>query len=171
MGMPSKLKNMNLYNDGQSYLGVVTAVTVPKLTRKMEAFRGGGMLGSAKADFGLDDDAMKMEWTIGGYVKQILQQYGAVGVDGVQLRFAAAFQRDDTQEVDSVEIVVRGRHSEIDRGESKVGDDTEVKITTECVYYKETLNGETLYEIDLLNMIQMVGGVDVTESLRRAIGL
>ncbi|WP_275892513.1 phage major tail tube protein, partial [Achromobacter xylosoxidans] len=39
------------------------------------------------------------------------------------------------------------------------------------VYYKETLNGETLYEIDLLNMIQMVGGVDVTESLRRAIGL
>ncbi|MFY4039338.1 phage major tail tube protein [Achromobacter xylosoxidans] len=171
MGMPSKLKNMNLYNDGQSYLGVVTAVTVPKLTRKMEAFRGGGMLGSAKADFGLDDDAMKMEWTIGGYVKQILRQYGAVGVDGVQLRFAAAFQRDDTQEVDSVEIIVRGRHSEIDRGESKVGDDTEVKITTECVYYKETLNGETLYEIDLLNMIQMVGGVDVTESLRRAIGL
>ena len=78
MGMPSKLKNMNLYNDGQSYLGVVTAVTVPKLTRKMEAFRGGGMLGSAKADFGLDDDAMKMEWTIGGYVKQILKQYGAV---------------------------------------------------------------------------------------------
>ncbi|MGX9694909.1 phage major tail tube protein [Achromobacter anxifer] len=171
MGMPYKLKNMNLFNDGQSYLGVVTAVTLPKLTRKMEAFRAAGMLGSAKADFGLDDDAMKMEWTTGGYVKQILRQYGAVGVDGVQLRFAASYQRDDTQEVDYVEIIVRGRHSEIDRGESKVGEDTEVKITTECVYYKETINGETLYEIDLLNMIQMVGGVDVAESLRRGIGL
>ncbi|CAB3850284.1 hypothetical protein LMG26858_01671 [Achromobacter anxifer] len=171
MGMPFKLKNMNLYNDGTSYLGIVTAVTPPKLTRKMEAFRAGGMLGAAKADFGLDDDAMKMEWTVGGYVKQILQQYGAVGVDGVQLRFAQAFQRDDTQEVVAVEIVVRGRHSEIDRGESKVGDDTEQKISTECVYYKETHDGETLYEIDLLNMIHMVGGVDVTESIRRAIGL
>lgn len=171
MGMPYKLKNMNLFNDGQSYLGVVTAVTVPKLARKMEAFRAGGMLGSAKADFGIDDDAMKMEWVIGGYVKQILKQYGAVGVDGVQLRFAAAYQRDDTQEVDAVEIVVRGRHSEIDRGESKVGDDTEIKVATECVYYKETHNGEVLYEIDLLNMIHMVAGVDVTESLRRAIGL
>ena len=46
-----------------------------------------------------------------------------MGVDGVQLRCAAAYQRDDTQEVDSVEIIVRGRHSEIDRGEAKVGDD------------------------------------------------
>ncbi|MFU1906036.1 phage major tail tube protein [Bordetella avium] len=171
MGMPYKLKNMNLYNDGSSYLGIVTSVTPPKLTRKMEAFRAGGMLGAAKADFGLDDDAMKMEWTVGGYVKQILQQYGAVGVDGVQLRFAQAFQRDDTQETVSVEIIVRGRHSEIDRGEAKVGDDTEHKVATECVYYKETHDGEVLYEIDLLNMIQMVAGVDVTESLRRAIGL
>ena len=46
-----------------------------------------------------------------------------------------------------------------------------MKITTECVYYKETLNGETLFAIDLLNMIHMVAGVDVSESLRRAIGL
>ena len=90
--------------------------------------------------------------------------YKRQGVDGVQLRFAAASQRDDTQEVDSVEIIVRGRHSESDRGEAKVGDDTEVKITTECVYYKETLHGETLFEIDLHNMIHMVAGVDVSES-------
>jgi P2 family phage contractile tail tube protein len=171
MGMPSKLKNMNLFNDGTTYIGLVTAATPPKLSRKMEAFRAGGMIGSAKVDFGLDDDALKMEWTVGGYVKQILKQYGATSVDGVQLRFAQAFQRDDTEEVDAVEIVVRGRHSEVDRGESKVGDDTEWKITTECTYYKETVNGETLLEVDLFNMIYMVGGVDKTEAIRRAIGL
>lgn len=171
MGMPRKLKNMNLYNDGASYLGVVTAVTPPKLTRKMEAFRAGGMQGAAKADFGLDDDALKMEWTIGGYMKQILQQYGAVGVDGVQLRFAQAYQKDDTNEVTAVEIVVRGRHSEIDRGESKVGDDTEIKISTECVYYKESIDGETIFEIDLLNMIHIVGDTDTLASIRSAIGL
>ncbi|MNV25892.1 Phage tail tube protein FII [compost metagenome] len=171
MAMPSKLKQMNIFNDGQSYIGIATAVTQPKLSRKMEAFRAGGMLGAAKADFGLDDDALKMEWTVGGYVKQILQQFGAVGVDGVQLRFAAAYQRDDTEEVDAVEIVVRGRHSEIDRGESKVGDDTEWKISTECTYYKETLNGETLFEIDVFNLVYMVAGIDKTEALRRAIGM
>lgn len=63
MGMPSKLKNMNVYNDGTSYAGVATSVTLPKLTRKMEAFRGGGLGGAVKVDFGLDDDALKVEWT------------------------------------------------------------------------------------------------------------
>lgn len=171
MGLPTKLKNMNVYNDGTSYAGVATSVTLPKLTRKMEAFRAGGVAGAIKADFGLDDDALKVEWTCGGYVKQILQQYGATDVAGVQLRFAQAYQRDDTNEVTAVEIVVRGRHSEIDRGESKVGDDTEVKIVTECVYYKESHDGQTVFEIDLVNMIHMVGEIDTMQAIRTAIGL
>lgn len=171
MGMPRKLKNMNLYVDGQSYVGEVSAVTLPNLARKMEAWRGGGMGGALKADLGLDDDAMQMEWTIGGYSKQVLTQFGQGTTDAVQLRFAAAYQRDDTGEVDAVEVVVRGRHSELDRGEAKPGEDTEWKITTQCSYYKETLNGETLIEIDIPNMIQNIGGVDGMEAARRALGL
>jgi P2 family phage contractile tail tube protein len=171
MGMPSKLKNMNITNDAESMLGVATAVTLPKLSRKMEAFRAAGMGGAAKVDFGLDDDALKLEWTCSGYVKKVLQQMGNGTVDGVQLRFMGAYQRDDTGAVDSVEIVFRGRHSELDRGDSKVGDDTEWKITTECVYYKETLNGDVLIEIDLFNLVEMVGGVDRNEAIRRAIGM
>ncbi|WP_459614366.1 phage major tail tube protein [Bordetella sp. 2513F-2] len=169
--MPSKLKNLNLYNDGASYLGEIASFTPPKLSRKMEAYRAAGMLGAAHADFGLDDDALQVEWSVGGYVKQVLQQYGATGVDGVQLRFAQAYQRDDTEDVDTVEIVLRGRHSELDRGDAKVGDDTEWKITTKCTYYKETLNGETLLEIDLFNLVYMVNGVDKQEAIRRAIGM
>lgn len=171
MGLPSKLKNMNVYNDGTSYAGVATSVTPPKLTRKMEAFRGGGLGGAVKADFGLDDDALKVEWACGGYLTQTLKQYGAVDVAGVQLRFAAAYQRDDTNEVMSVEIIVRGRHSEIDRGELKVGEDTEMKMVTECVYYKEVVDGETIFEIDVINMIHMVGNVDTMQAIRTAIGL
>ncbi|SAI47510.1 phage major tail tube protein [Bordetella ansorpii] len=171
MGMPRKLKNLNLFVDGASYIGEVSAVTLPNLTRKQEAWRGGGMLGAAKADFGLDDDALQMEWTIGGYIKQVLQQMGAGSIDAVQLRFAGAYQRDDTNEVDAVEVVVRGRHSELDRGEAKAGEETEWKVTTQCVYYKETFNGEVLVEIDLMNMVAMVGGIDTTEAIRRAIGL
>ncbi|TBM13922.1 phage tail protein, partial [Hafnia alvei] len=47
MGMPRKLKYLNLFNDGLSYMGVVSSVTLPKLTRKLENYRGGGMNGSA----------------------------------------------------------------------------------------------------------------------------
>ena len=47
MALPRKLKYLNLFNDGLSYMGVVQSVTLPKLTRKLENYRGGGMNGSA----------------------------------------------------------------------------------------------------------------------------
>jgi P2 family phage contractile tail tube protein len=96
---------------------------------------------------------------------------GTTTASGVLLRFTQGFQRDDTGAIDNVEIVVRGRHSVLDRGEAKVGEDTEWDVTTECVYYKESINGEVLVEIDLLNMIEMYAGVDRMEILRRAIGI
>ena len=46
MALPRKLKYLNMFNDGLSYMGVVESVTLPKLTRKLEKYRGGGMPGA-----------------------------------------------------------------------------------------------------------------------------
>src|SRR5476649_1322045 len=77
MALPKKLKYLNLFNDGHHYLGVVSSLTLPKLTRKLENYRGGGMSGAASVDFGLDDDALTLEWTIGGMDELVLQQWAA----------------------------------------------------------------------------------------------
>lgn len=171
MALPRKLKNLNLFNDGGSCKGVVSSVTLPKLARKLEAWRGGGMDGPVKVDLGLSDDGLQLEWTLGGWDLLALRQFGATSASGVQLRFAGAVQRDDTGEVSAVEVVVRGRHEEIDFGESKPGEDTEHKVVTTCSYYKLTVDGEELIEIDLLNMICIVDGVDLLAEQRAAIGL
>lgn len=171
MGLPRKLKNMNLFVDGGSYIGEAEEVVLPKLSRKTEAYRGGGMAGAVHVDMGLDDDALKAEWTIGGYKMEILKQMKAVAADGVQLRFAGAFQRDDTGEVTAVEVVMRGRHQEVDRGTYKVGDNSTTKVSTNCVYYKETVNGAVVTEIDVLNMIHIVDGEDLLKAQRKALGL
>lgn len=169
--LPRKLKNMNLFVDGISYVGEVDSVTLPKLSRKTEAWRGGGMSGAVHADMGLDDDALKAEWSIGGYPEQVLKQYAITDAGGVMLRFAGALQREDKSGVDAVEVVMRGRHTEIDRGEQKVGEAGGTKIATACVYYKESLNGKVLVEIDVLNMVEIVDGVDRLAEQRKAIGL
>ena len=54
MALPRKLKNFNLLLDGESYAGVASEVVLPKLTRKTEEFRGGGMNGPVSADMGLE---------------------------------------------------------------------------------------------------------------------
>ncbi|CFQ36792.1 phage major tail tube protein [Yersinia bercovieri] len=170
MALPRKLKLMNLFNDGRDYMGIVSAITLPKLTRKLENYRGGGMNGVAPIDLGLDDDALSMEWSMGGLDELVLQQWGAPKVDGVPLRFAGAYQRDDTGEVTAVEVEIRGRHKEIDGGESKQGEDTETKVSTQCTYYKLTIDGKVVMEIDVVNLIEMVNGVDLLEAQRKAIG-
>ena len=171
MAMPRKLKNMNLFNNGTSYMGVAKSVTLPPLSRKMEGYRGGGMNGPVKADLGWSDDGIQIEWMTGGLDLIVLKQFGMIKADGVPLRWAGAFQQDDTGEISAVEVTVRGRHETIEMGDAAPGEDTEHSITTTCSYYKLTVDGEDIIEIDLLNFIEIIDGVDMLAEQRKAIGI
>lgn len=171
MAMPRKLKNLNLFNDGNSYLGVAKSVTLPALARKMESYRGGGMNGPVKADLGFSDDGIQFEWKTGGIDLISLRQFGTVNASGVALRFSGPYQQDDTGEVSNVEVVVRGRHETIEMGDAQPGEDTEHSMTTTCTYYKLTVDGEEVIEIDLLNFVEKVNGADMLEKHRTAMGI
>ncbi len=164
MALPRKLKNMNLFNEGRSYLAEVPSVTLPKLTRKLEEYRGGGMDGTVKLDMGAE--AMEMEFTAGGPLRDVLLQTTASTIGGIFLRFAGQYQNDSAGTSDAVEVTVRGRHEEIDMGEQKVGEGGEFKAKMALVYYRLEWNGEVLIEIDVLNMIHIVGGVDRLADMR-----
>ncbi|STQ46104.1 phage major tail tube protein [Ewingella americana] len=127
------------------------------------------MSGSVSVDFGLDDDALALEWTIGGMDELVLQQWGSTA--DIPLRFAGSFQRDDTGDISAVEVVMRGRHKEFDFGEYKQGEDTETKISTQCTYFKLTIDGKELIEVDTVNMVEIVNGVDRLAEHRSALGL
>lgn len=169
MGLPRKLKDLMLFNSGLAYVGQVASFTLPKLTRKLDDWRGGGMDGVIKIDLG--SEAMEAEWSLGGPMRDVLSQYAVVGATGVGLRFACAYQQDDTGEVDSVEVEIRGRHEEIDMGEQKLGEGGEFKVKTAIAYYKLVWNGLTVIEIDVQNGILIVDGVDRRAELRAAIGI
>ena len=171
MAMPRKLKNLNLFNDGNSYLGLVKSLTLPALGRKMEAYRGGGMNGPVKVDLGLSDDGIQFEWKTGGLDLISLRQFGAVNASSVALRFSGPYQQDDTGETSNVEVVVRGRHETIEMGDAQPGEDTEHSMATTCSYYKLTVDGEEIIEIDLLNFVEKVNGVDMLEKHRTGMGI
>lgn len=171
MAMPRKLKNMNMFNDANSYQGVAKTVTLPDLARKMESYRGAGMDGPVKADMGHSDDGIQLEWTLGGLDLITLRQFGITNASGVALRFAGAYQRDDDGSASAVEVIMRGRHETYSFGDAEPGEDTEHTITTTCTYYKLIVDGNVEVEIDLLGMVFMVNGEDRLAEQRRAIGL
>ena len=169
MALPNILKQFNLFDDGNSLLGEIEEVGLPKLGRKTEAYQGGGMLGPVDIDLG--NEKLELEITCGGWLRNAVLSYGQAKAASSAWRFAGAYQRDDTGDVMAVEIHARGRFSEIDRGKAKVGDKSQTKLKASLTYYKEVIDGVTLLEIDLLNFVFIVNGVDMLDKQRKAIGL
>lgn len=168
MGFPAKLKDMNFFEDGDSFKGQVPEVTLPKLALKLEDYRAGGMAGPVQIDFGLEK--IELEFKAGGLVRGFFRQFGAVAIDGKLNRFAGAYQDDSTGAVVALECITRGRTSEIDMGTSKPGDDTEQTFKTACSYYKLVVDGEVWCEIDMIAGIFIVFGNDRRAEIRAAIG-
>ncbi|MGE4323544.1 MAG: phage major tail tube protein [Sphingobium sp.] len=158
MGLPRTLVNINAYADGMGYLGVVSEFEQPKLTLATEDFRGGGMIGAAKLDKGLEP--LEATLTLGGHEKALIRKFGTTDVEGVRLRLVAAYRADDGSPAQAVEIYAGGRFTEIDMGKDKPGDATEHKYTAALTYYRRVVDGRTEVEIDIIQGVFMVDGVD-----------
>ncbi|MXF04478.1 phage major tail tube protein [Escherichia coli] len=171
MGLPAKLKNFNIFVDGRSMIGTAQELTLPKLTQKLIAYRGGGMMAAVNVAMGLDDNALDMDITVGGLEPALLEKLAVSTADGMQLRFQGAFQDDSDAHYTTCVIQTRGRFTEVDWGNAKVGEDTTHKYTLKNTYVKITVDEKNLYEVDALNMIWVVGGVDKTAEMRKALGL
>ncbi len=169
MALPKKLKFMNLFHDGSNFAGQIEEVVLPVLTRTMEDYRGGGMNAPIKTDQGME--ALTMEWTCGGLMEGPIRQFGITQHDGVLLIFAGSYDAEDGSGVVPVEVEVRGRHSAIDSGTAKQGEGGTMKVTSEISYYCLRINGDDVIEIDILNMVETVGGVDRLKEHRTALGL
>lgn len=101
----------------------------------------------------------------------MISTWGTLRHDGVLLRFAGALQGDDSEGVDSLEVVMRGRFSEFDPGKAKAGDKTEIKYKLAVSYYRLSINGQVLIEIDPVNFVEVVNGIDRLAQVRAALGI
>ncbi|MGX2040668.1 phage major tail tube protein [Methylocaldum sp. MU1018] len=168
--LPRKLKNFNLFIDGVGFAGRVPEITLPKLTRKMDDYRGGGMNAPVSIDMGMDK--LEAEFSLAEYNPVVLRQFGMADSQAIVLRFKGAALADDAGgQSDAIEVVMRGRWQEIERGAAKPGDNSDMKVKVAIAYYKELLNGEALIEIDVIGMKEIVGGVDRLAQQRAALGI
>ena len=166
MALPRKLKKMDTFIDGVSYGGECKTLTLPKLTRKMEEYRGGNMPGPAKYDLGFE--MIEVEHEYGGFMPAIMAAWGGTAVDATTIQWRGVYQTDQGS-TDLVEITVRGRHEEVEGGDAKTGEDTMFKVKTTCVYYRCEVNGTVLVELDSINDVDFSGGVDRSAAIRAAL--
>ncbi|USI72698.1 phage major tail tube protein [Sphingomonas morindae] len=164
MAYPRILKHMMLFNEGRAYIGEASAITLPKLSRKIEKWRGAGMDGAVPIDLGMGDEFV-LEHGYPGPILQVLRQYGT----SATLRFAGSYEQ--AGRADGIEVYARGLHEEIDGGESKPGELGAFKVKTTLSYYRLEWNGVPVIEIDPINMVLTVNGVDLLAAHRANLGI
>jgi hypothetical protein len=168
--IPRKLKNFALFVDGYGYAGRCEEIALPKLTRKMEEFRAGGMDGPVEIDLG--QEKLECEVTLAEYDESVIKQYGLQDGSAVKVKMKGSIERDDASgDKDPVEVVLQGRWRELDFGTWKGGENSTLKMAVAATYYKYSSKGEDLIEIDLVNMVCLVGGQDRLATTRANLGI
>ena len=155
MAVPHKLRLFTCFVNGSNCIGKVSSVTLPKLTRKTEDFQGGGMIGSAAVDLGLDSGALDTTMVVGGLVQSLLLNYCG-DIDETRFRFAGEYYTDGESLL--VEVELRGRIT--------------VSYTMKNTYYRLTIDDKPLFEFDLLNFIYKKDGKNIyPDRITSALGM
>ncbi|MBD9439026.1 phage major tail tube protein [Pseudomonas sp. PDM04] len=166
--IPEVLSNCAAFIDGVSFAGEVPTLTLPKLTKKTDDYQGGGM--SAPIEMGMGLEKLEAAFTTNGVRRESLKYFGLADQTACNAVFRAAY-KGLKGAVKAVIVTLRGAVKEVDMGDWKPGDKAEIKHAMSVTYYKLEIDGRVMYEIDPLNMIQVIDGVDQLAAERTALGL
>lgn len=161
------LKNFSLFVDGRGYVGKAEEVTPPKLTIKTEEFRGGGMDAPVEIDLGMEK--LECQFVLAEFDKEIMKQFGLADGKAVQVTLRGALCDDSS--TSPIVIKLRGAYKEQDFGKFKAGEKGTLTCSVSCRYYSLEIDGESIVEIDIENMIRKINGNDVMAEIRDALGI
>ena len=167
--LANDVKDWNLFIDGLSYSGRVEELSLPTLTRKTEEYFAGGMLAPVELDMGMEK--LEMDFTLREFNTEVLGYFGNPAIGGINMRCSAVTFNESSVNTDSVEVVFRGRWRSLEQGTLKRGESSTLKVGVALSYYKYSQNGTPIIEIDPINYIEIINGVDRAKDRRKALGL
>ncbi len=167
--LPRTLNNFNVFVDTHSWAGVAESVTIPKITKKTEDFRGAGMIGDVSLSMGYEK--LEGEVVYAGFDVKQYRQLGVCGTSDLPVRFVGMYQRQDNCTSQIVEIYTRGQAIELDPGDSKNGEKTEIKMSYNYTYYRMEVDGVVEVELDFINGVERFGETDIAKNIKELLGL
>lgn len=162
------LKYLNLIVDGRGYAGKIEEYSPPDLAVSTEEFRAGGM--DAPIDIDMGQEKMTCSFVLPSYDADLLALWGVKDGSQVQLTAKGSLESPDGTKT-AVAHHMRGKVTSMARGTWGSGKKPSLTITLSLTYYREVHGQRTINEIDVVNMVRIVDGVDHLAEHRGNIGL
>jgi uncharacterized protein len=166
--IPRVLKNFNLLVDGRGLAGSVSKLTLPSLTTQMEEFRGGGMDIPAEIDMGMEKLETSFEQF--EYDENTLSLFGLADGAATQVTARGALRRDGEPAVAMV-VNMTGVIKQFEPGDWETGSKATANFQMALRYLKIRIGSRDVAEIDVVNMVRKINGVDQLATIRQAIGV
>ncbi|MCZ6913071.1 MAG: phage major tail tube protein [Rickettsia endosymbiont of Ixodes persulcatus] len=167
--VPHTLKNFNLFiakagASQESFAGLITELTLPKLSIKTEEFRAGGMDAPIPIEVGME--SLNCDFSLAEYNEATLELFGFFDYE-TSLTFLGAF--DDGTALKPTAVKLNGVIKETDFGSWKMGSLVTLKASFVATYYQLTIGGKEKIEIDIRNMVRKINGTDQLGGWKSAI--
>lgn len=163
--LPRILKNMNLFVDGIGTAGFIEEITTPPLALMTEEHRAGGMDMPIELDMGMEK--MELSFQLSDPTETVIS---LLGKQDVLFIARSAHQRDGEAAVPAI-VNMTGMLKQYDPGAFQAGQKANHTFGVALKYYKLTVAGKELAEIDVVNMVRKIDGVDQLATIRTAIGV
>ena len=171
MQIPNQLNNFSIWLGGNRFIGLAD-VTLPNMANMVDTLKGAGLGG--EIDFPVAAHYSDFETTL---VFHVITKEGCelMRQDGMTIEARAGMQYlDSGQHKLSIgawrfvmAIIPRG----FDLGRLEVGTKQTATVVAGVTYIKGILDGGEIFEIDKVNLIDRVLGVDYALPIRQAIGI
>lgn len=167
--LPDKLNNFNVYQGSSKLIGISGEVTMPKFESLTDTINGAGIAGEIESPVEGSFGSQEIEIPFSNLSEDFFAY--AASDDATTLRGSMEVLDTGAQLKSNVPVVVtvKGPVKGIDPGVLKKGGKGEPKVTREITYIKILINGTNCLELDKLNMIYKIYGVDKLAAVRSQI--
>ena len=168
--IPEKINDYNVYLDGDKMIGVAASATLPEANMKTSTVAGVGVNGELDSPTIGQFESMEQEIQFNTLYSSAMDMLNPLSV--VNLTFRAAQQVYDKTggySFKGLRVVEMGRVKKMNPGKIEKGEAMEATVTMELTYLLIEVDGEQLVEIDKLNGVYKVKGVDMLAGVRSLI--
>jgi P2 family phage contractile tail tube protein len=164
------LRDFVLFNGADKQVGRIDSFKPPSLNRMIEEFRGAGMDGKMPIDMGME--TMTASWTTSGIDRITYGGWGLMNGIRTTVSVRAAVVDPVTGIPKPVVHTMIGDLTVIEPSEYKPGERATLQTTMALIYYKlaHTIPGAPLIEIDVVNGVRIINGIDQLVALRAIVG-
>ena len=166
--IPEAINDFNMYISGNKLVGITGEVSLAELSNITQEISGVGVLGTFEtAIIGFFEHASQ-EIPFRMLNEDLVGMYTPDKMLDVTLRAAQQSTVKATGEIDftGMRIVFRGRAEKLALGTVKQGGQTDSSVTIGIIYELIEISGKKLFELDKINGIFRVNGVDMLARIK-----